>query len=200
MLRSLIKVFVFCILWTLSAGLVQAEQKPVLEFAKPMKDLFSHRIHSEGFKKVGISCVDCHNFAVKAVDADPLGPGVEKGLIAPNRKTCHQCHLGTVTLARPNQCVLCHRNTEQIKPSSHKQNWRFRHGKFAQADMDSCKECHTDRSCTACHTQRDSLKPMVHRPNFRLTHSIEARANPASCVVCHSTTTSCVQCHTSGVQ
>ncbi|MBK9294992.1 MAG: hypothetical protein IPM57_11235 [Oligoflexia bacterium] len=170
------------------------------DLAKPLNLLFSHKAHQNAFNKTEISCTKCHNFSVKPKGSDPLAEGVPSGLLKVSRKVCHECHMGKISLPRPNQCTLCHKNVEKLMPESHKKNWAKRHGHIAQLNSDACKDCHTDKTCTQCHTQRDTLKPNVHRPNFRLTHSIEARANPQSCVVCHANTSSCTQCHTRGLR
>ena len=177
-----------------------ASESREVDLIKPLHLLFSHKAHENLFEKTDTSCTTCHTFSIKAVSGDPLDPGVPSGLLKVKKNVCHECHMGKVSVPRPNQCTLCHSHVEKLIPDSHKLNWKSRHGTFAQADPDSCKECHGVRSCTQCHTQRDNLKPAVHRPNFRLTHSIEARANPQSCVVCHSNTSYCLQCHTKGMK
>lgn len=170
------------------------------DLVKPLNQLFTHKAHQKAFKKTEVSCTNCHSFATKPEGNDPLSEGVPKGLIKADRKVCHECHMGKISLPRPNQCTLCHKNVNKLMPDSHKQNWKYRHGKIAQSNSEACKDCHNDKTCTQCHTQRDTLKPAVHRPNFRLTHSIEARANPQSCVTCHANTSSCTQCHTRGLR
>lgn len=175
-----------------------AEQK--VELRTPMNQLFNHKNHRTVFSKNGVACTDCHTFSIKSQSFDPLSPNVGGGNLKPNRKTCHECHLDKVDMPRPNQCTLCHLNVQKLAPENHKLSWKQRHGRFAQIDSDSCKQCHTDtQTCTQCHTQRNTLKPSVHRPNFRMMHSIEARSNPASCVTCHSTTSTCLQCHKGGL-
>lgn len=167
------------------------------ELTVSLKSLFDHKRHLAPFKDGSIGCTDCHTFSIKSPSFDPLAPNVAKGFLVPSRKVCHECHIGRVSLPRPNQCTLCHKEPAQLKPSDHALSWRSRHGRFAQQDPDSCTKCHSDNqnSCGNCHTQKNTLKPFVHRPNFRVMHSLEARANPSSCIACHSTTSTCVACH-----
>lgn len=214
MLRILTERLFLLFSWTLFIGVVhsyaegaekvpessKALSKDKPKLVKPMKSLFSHKNHLESFKKLDVSCTTCHSFSVKTQASDPLAEGVEAGLIKPDRKTCHQCHMEAISLPRPNQCTLCHADLKELMPKDHSQNWKVRHGRFAQIDQDACKKCHANKTCSECHTQRDALKPAVHRPNFRVTHSIEARAHPQSCVTCHSTNNSCTQCHTKGLR
>lgn len=173
------------------------QNKIAPELRLGMKDLFSHKSHGEVFKGNSISCTDCHSFAIKSPSKDPLATNVGANLINPSKRVCHECHMGKVNVARVNQCTLCHKSFQSLKPADHSLGWKERHGRFAQMDSDSCTACHSENqnSCLNCHTVKNNLKPSVHRPNFRMFHSIEARANPASCVTCHSTTSTCAQCH-----
>lgn len=166
----------------------------------PLKNLFSHKGHLDAFKKTGVSCTNCHSFALKSNSSDPLSAGIPKGFIKPSPQICHECHQGKVQMPRPSQCTLCHQETKLLEPANHQMNWSKRHGLFAQSDADSCLQCHTQSTCSECHIQKNKIKPKVHRPNFRSFHSIEARSNPQSCVVCHSSTTTCLNCHTKGFQ
>jgi hypothetical protein len=166
---------------------------PIL--VQPLKTLFNHKAHTGGFQKLGIRCTDCHTFAVKPRESGPVGSQVPAGFLKPSRQICHQCHLGHVAVARPNQCLLCHLNTDAIKPEDHLLGWRIRHGRMAQMDRQSCAECHTTSSCNQCHAKVDVLNPQVHAPNYRLMHSIHARANPQSCVQCHKSVSFCKDCH-----
>lgn len=174
---------------------IESEAKPQLVTA--LNSLFSHKRHQLPFQSMGISCTECHSFAVKSQSFDPLAENVESGFLKPSRKVCHECHLGKIQTARVNQCSLCHLNPAQLKPESHKLDWRSRHGQFAQMDPESCNSCHRENqnACSNCHTQRSTMKPNVHRPNFRMFHSIEARINPAKCSTCHASTSFCIQCH-----
>lgn len=166
--------------------------------SQPLKSLFRHSKHEEAFKKLGVSCVDCHTFSIKQKEAGPITDVKPDGYIQAPRGVCHQCHLGNVQLPRPNQCLLCHAQTDTIKPKDHFLGWRERHGKMAQMNRESCTQCHTDSSCSKCHLKTDRMNPQVHRPNFRITHSIHARANPQSCIECHKSPAFCRDCHYGG--
>lgn len=182
-----------------AADSVSAKQQTVSPtLVAPLKRLFSHSEHEAPFLRMNVACTECHSFSVKTGPFDPLAPEVKKGFLMPDRKICHQCHLEKIQQPRRNQCTLCHQDTREIMPADHKNSWRIRHGQFAQADADSCKQCHSPRTCTECHTQRDLAKPAVHRPNFLMTHSIQARANPQSCVACHTSPSQCTDCHSRG--
>lgn len=190
----------FLISLSMVLGIGVAIQLSAAEKARvsvPVATLFNHKVHLKAFKDK-VSCTDCHSFSVKSDVKDPLSAPIGKGHLKVDRKSCHACHLHSLTQPTPNQCVLCHSDTKAIMPDSHHLNWNFRHGRVAQSNPESCKDCHREADCNKCHTQRDAVKPMVHRPNFRLTHGIEARARPESCASCHSTTNTCTKCHTKG--
>ncbi|MCC6276655.1 MAG: hypothetical protein IT289_01925 [Oligoflexia bacterium] len=200
-MKLTLKTFLMILVFAGSgAGLAQSTTSKNLSNTRPLKDIFDHKRHSESFKKMSISCTDCHTFSVKAVTGDPTAKGVPAGYLKPQSQVCHQCHMAKITVPRPNQCTLCHTNVGALMPKSHGAGWKSRHGRFAQTDPDSCKECHSENSCTKCHSQRDAARPNVHRPSFRFSHSVEARSNPQSCVVCHSNTATCTQCHTKGLK
>lgn len=167
---------------------------------EPVKTLFDHKKHRNPFNKSSTSCTDCHTFSVKAPSSDPLAAKVPSGYLQPNKKVCHECHLAKVSLARVNQCSLCHAQPEKLIPENHKLAWKKRHGHVAQMEPESCHACHKDNqnSCNNCHTQKNTLKPIVHRANFRMTHAIEARGNPARCTTCHTSSQFCSRCHESG--
>lgn len=202
MLRTFSKSIFSAILLITAETVAAPNYKPSHppQFVQKWPELFNHKKHLEKFKQMGVSCTECHTFSVKANTSDPLLPGVSKGYLIPDKKICHDCHLGKINIPRSNECVLCHTNTHDLMPESHKLNWKSRHGTFAEMDRDSCRECHSDKNCTQCHVQRDTSKPQVHRPNFRISHSIEARMNPQKCVTCHTTVNSCVMCHTRGIK
>ena len=162
----------------------------------PLRELFSHPKHKHALQSVGKSCTDCHTFSARPSDPGPVGEGVPVGVLKAPRQVCHECHLGKTAAPSPKNCALCHSRPSELKPASHHQNWKLRHGSAARMDSNNCAQCHAQTSCSQCHLQRDVSKPSVHRPNFRMTHSIEARANPVSCASCHVNTTSCVDCHT----
>ena len=167
-------------------------------FNQPLRELFVHSKHKEAFGKLGVRCTDCHTFAIKPKESGPVGPAVPSQFLQPPARICHQCHLGKVALARPNQCILCHANTQSLMPEDHLLSWRIRHGKMAQLDRQSCNQCHTTSSCSTCHLKNDTMNPVVHPPNFRLTHSIRVRADPQSCIMCHKSASFCKDCHTGG--
>lgn len=189
-------IFILCV--SNSAFAKKEEAKP--ELRKAYSELFNHKLHLKPFADTKVVCIDCHRFSIKSSSFDPLASNVPAGLLGISRKVCHECHLGKVELPRMNQCSVCHRNPEKLRPANHALAWKNRHGKMAQMDPDSCNSCHKENqnSCVNCHTQRNTLRPMVHRPNFRLTHSVEARANPAKCTTCHAKVSSCMQCHKGG--
>lgn len=185
-------IFIFC--WNATA-------RESADLRLPVKQLFNHKKHTSAFSQTKLNCTDCHSFSVKSPGFDPLSINVGSGYLMPNRKVCHECHLGKVQVARVNQCSLCHLYPEKLAPESHKLSWPKRHGQFAQMDSNSCTACHKDNqnSCNNCHSQRNTVNSVVHRANFRLTHSIEARANPARCLACHTVANRCTDCHIKGI-
>lgn len=196
MLRTICSILLLCV-FVLNA---EAKKKVEPELRKPFKELFNHKSHQKAFADTKLSCTDCHNFSVKSSSFDPLASNVPAGLLGISKKVCHECHMGKVELPKVNQCSVCHKDPEKLRPANHELAWKNRHGKMAQMDPDSCNSCHRENqnSCQNCHTQKNTLKPMVHRPNFRLTHSVEARANPAKCTTCHAKISTCIQCHKGG--
>ena len=160
-----------------------------------LNKIFSHGHHLPYFKDLGVRCIDCHNFTVKNKSRGPLADPVKMKILKPNRKICHECHLGKIAIPRKNQCSLCHADIEVLRPNNHKLNWRRRHGIKAQFDSDSCKQCHQQNECSKCHLQRDNMNPNVHRGSFKYFHSIVARSRPASCVKCHQSASFCNDCH-----
>ena len=174
-----------------------AESRPNT-LVEPLQSLFRHSKHHEAFGKLKIRCADCHSFSIKPKEKGPVDARVPTGLLKPSPRICHECHLGKVSLPRPNQCVICHTSTEAIRPPDHLLGWETRHGRMAQLDRQSCAACHTPATCSKCHSRVDALNPIVHEPNFRLAHSIRARANPQSCVQCHKSPSFCKDCHAGG--
>lgn len=180
----------------MAAPVAGAAPEPTLVL--PLKELFSHGKHAEGFSRLNVSCTDCHDFSIRAKTPGPLSDPVRAGLLHPKRSVCHDCHNGRLTLPRPNQCLLCHAQTDALKPRDHFLSWTSRHGKMAQMDRDSCAQCHAPTGCANCHSRMDTMNPSVHKPNFRLTHSIQARAHPQTCVECHRSAPFCADCHNGG--
>ena len=164
------------------------------EIHVPLERVFKHQKHMQAFKKMKISCQDCHRFSIKSKKTGGLPKSVNGKFLHPSKGVCHQCHLGQLALPRPNQCVICHTDVVVLRPKDHDQAWMKRHGRFSQLDSDSCKKCHTKSGCSECHLKRDPLKNRVHSGNFRLTHSIKARANQG-CVTCHRSQKFCTDCH-----
>lgn len=161
----------------------------------PLKTLFSHQKHMKKFDELGLTCADCHTFLIKSEKKGPLGRPVKEHFALGPSGICHQCHLGKLSFPRPNQCTLCHSNSQILKPKNHLISWKERHGKIAQMDRDACAKCHTPQTCDRCHTKLDTMNPNVHRANFRLNHSVEARMNPQSCITCHREGSFCYDCH-----
>lgn len=162
----------------------------------PLKTLFSHERHLDAFKRMDRACTSCHSFSIQSQEKGPTAEPVPSGLLKAPVKSCHECHVEKIALARPNQCVICHGSTKKIQPKDHEMAWKERHGRMAQLDSEGCRKCHTPVSCDRCHAQRDSMNPNVHPGNFRLFHSIQARGNPASCLTCHRSQQFCLDCHT----
>ncbi|OFZ22529.1 MAG: hypothetical protein A2X94_02700 [Bdellovibrionales bacterium GWB1_55_8] len=178
----------------ISTASAETARRPGL--VKPRDKLFSHKSHLKPFESLGVSCTDCHTFSIKPEETGPMGRQVKEKLLKPAQGICHSCHLGKITIARRQQCTLCHADTGALQPESHFQNWKTRHGKLSQQDSDSCSACHVPRDCTSCHNKQNRLDPQVHRPNFRVSHSIDARAEPQSCTQCHRRASFCMDCHT----
>ncbi|HEX4925261.1 MAG TPA: cytochrome c3 family protein [Bdellovibrionales bacterium] len=187
--------FMICAALISLARPAPTESPPALKTG--LKTLFHHGRHEKIMKGSSITCAECHTFAVKAKGSDPLAPRVGAGFLNPPKGVCHQCHIGTVSFPRPNQCTLCHADNARLAPADHKTNWRIRHGWYAQQNNKSCTQCHSDvdNSCTKCHAQKDVTRPFVHPPNFTVTHGISARANPQACIACHSSKNTCTSCH-----
>lgn len=187
-------VFVPCI-GSVDKNKIEKGNNKKEEIHVDLKKVYSHKRHKGTFERMGISCQDCHSFAIKSENTGGLPKIVKKPFLNPPRMICHQCHLGKITLPRPNQCTACHTDVATVKPKDHTLNWSTRHGRFAQKDRDACNKCHNDSRCSECHLHRDPIKALVHRAGFRLSHSIQARAKPESCVTCHRSSGFCMDCH-----
>lgn len=195
------RIFIFNFIFTFQSLGASASGEP--HFVKntkallnqPLKTLFSHPKHSSTFKQFGVQCTDCHRFSVKPEEAGVLSEPVPSGYLESSKQVCHQCHIAKLTLPAANQCTLCHRQTEELKPEDHKLSWTKRHGKMAQMNRDSCVQCHSPTSCDQCHSRRDTLNASVHPGNFKMFHSIQARARPQSCMECHKSSSFCISCH-----
>ncbi len=182
---------------------------PASKLKMKLDRLFSHQTHKALFMKettsssgnqMKIDCQDCHRFSIKGKRKGILPKSVSNRYLKAPRFVCHQCHLGRVSFPRPNQCTLCHKDVNSLKPVDHLFNWQDMHGKMSQLDRDYCSSCHTDRNCSNCHVKKDTMNPNRHRANFRLTHSIEARAMPGSCFTCHRSIRYCINCHKGGLR
>lgn len=137
--------------------------------------------------------------------AKPLNPNVrpqdhtplfrrrhEQAASAPSAQ-CHQCHSG-LSGSRRDSCQDCHAVS---RPKSH--TLRFRsvaHGREAARDPKACASCHEVDYCAECHAQR----PPSHRGDFELRHDRVARLNPRACMTCHTFESTCVDCHSGGIE
>jgi len=141
---------------------------------------FTHEIHSNLEKK----CHTCHSGMEKCE--------TRKDTPEMKMETCTPCHNGKKADSR---CSLCHSQSRDLRPQSHKSNsfTRRGHALEAKADAAMCEQCHSPGSCDNCHFGRG--KTAVHEPGFKYSHEFSVRTGEKDCAVCHTTEQFCRSCH-----
>lgn len=140
---------------------------------------FPHKTHVDE----KIDCLTCHKGIAFSED-------VSAGHL-PSMSACQSCH---DDLEEANYCQRCHNANENLKPTTHKLDWRHAHGVVNHLDEASCKTCHTEKQCLDCH-QGDNLDRKVHKLNFINSHSLAAKGKTDNCYTCHEEQEFCITCH-----
>ena len=158
---------------------------------------FKHKKHDKFFKRENIVCANCHYMQVSLEGKTPQqADAISQEFMYPSMEECHFCHRNEKFKAEaPQNCMICHKDTQQIMPQNHRKDWLKEHKTVSRQTGGECASCHEENYCTDCHLRRDSVRQMVHERNYIFYHSIEARNNPRKCVSCHSAVF-CKDCHT----
>lgn len=158
---------------------------------------FEHSTHQQLFARMGVACVDCHQFALR-IETDDAELARSLSAIAsyPGSEACHPCHQsGEIHVTdAPSRCRTCHTNLWPLLPEDHHANWSRAHAVVARIEATSCDDCHRQQECADCHARRDTIDTRVHERSFGFFHSVQARANPMECGSCHRADY-CIQCH-----
>ena len=148
--------------------------------------IFSHKTHTAGQEGKEVACAECHK-------------GIEKSAAITKavRVTMDDCMACHAKRGVSNDCATCHQSIRQdVKPSSHQQNWTRFHGRKAmdsnRQGVNRCETCHTEDSCNACHRTE---APASHTQFWRERgHGIAVSIDRDSCQVCHLAD-ACEHCH-----
>ena len=116
------------------------------------------------------------------------------------RESCATCHVGVVPrvvselpAAAAGGAAGVH--LLRIPPSSHKLDFRERHGPEADARPTSCETCHTRSACLECHRPNGGKQSTYHPQAFLTRHPSAAYARVTNCSECHNTGQFCQSCH-----
>ncbi|HQV32821.1 MAG TPA: cytochrome c3 family protein [Calditrichia bacterium] len=146
---------------------------------------FSHAKHIEA----NFDCQACHT---EVVAKEAVGD-----YILPDMVACLDCHEHK---AAEVECASCHMPFEDLKPMSHRGDFKHAHGEHAKlgteamsADM-SCAVCHKQEFCQECH-EGENLGRLSHPLNYEFTHALEAQGREKECMTCHSERQFCFDCH-----
>ncbi len=176
---------------------VRSEADPYVPSRFPANNInFPHERHIS----LGVDCLRCH----EGVDKAELG--TRDHLMKMTQ--CLTCHDGQQA---PNRCTTCHlaepdgrlqtrfasgsmAPTGQLRDDAHDRDFLRRHAHLAQADLESCSDCHRAAECEACHVS-SSKAFRIHPPDWMASHGIAARGQAMDCAACHRQQSSCVACH-----
>jgi hypothetical protein len=136
---------------------------------------FPHATHLAA----GTDCATCHG---RTDAAEPELPA---------KALCRTCH---ATASGQSDCVLCHAESESLRPTSHTTGWGEVHPSAARLDQASCSDCHTEQDCQDCHAG-DNVRPRVHPLNYAFNHALDARGGEITCAGCHEDPQYCQACH-----
>ncbi len=132
--------------------------------------IFNHQRHL----KKEIVCHTCHR-----------NEGAQ--VYIPVKEDCIDCH---AEIGIPASCKTCHKDTEILKPDSHKGgDFEHLHGKMG-LELTTCSSCHgKKRFCYDCHGVE-----MPHSDDYILIHPSRVKGEPQRCSLCHGDQ-SCEKCH-----
>lgn len=154
---------------------------------------FPHNAHKEAMSQGGDLCMACHPFTSNEItDLERLDQ-VQTIYNEPLAEICHACHMEA--RSAPMDCVVCHTNTDSIRPPDHVGDYTWFHKESARNDEAGCRSCHIDLNfCTDCHFGRDAARRNVHPFAYRDRHGLEARMGAGDCAGCHQPGF-CADCH-----
>jgi len=181
-----------------SSTAVVKKEKTWWQLRKDRSDIFyPHKPHIKIMKNDGDACMLCHPFRKNITHDDAEHKKLNRINNEPLKSICHDCHVEKNTA--PSECRLCHPDPSSIWPQDHNYNYKKHHVQDAQADQQSCNECHKQLSfCINCHFKRNysggysGIK--VHKLGYKSMHGLDARIAPAECGSCHQANY-CSDCH-----
>ncbi len=168
---------------------------------------YSHEFHVLEQK---MACETCHTNLATVDYSDEHSKA--------SMQTCTTCHNNEQA---PLECVACHTNPLELRPTDHSADFLVAHKNRARIDQSECATCHAEDDCAQCHegaaffttisgANQDIQSPLspavgsgtralivsrVHELNFRLTHPLAAEGRSQECATCHDTRDFCQTCH-----
>ncbi len=140
---------------------------------------FSHEGHLES----GLKCTKCH--------ADVAQKESLEQMHLPKMETCRSCHEVSDEI---DDCYVCHRKSDRLKPYDHTELWLPNHGIYKTSGIQDCATCHTEDYCSDCH-EGENLFAESHPPEFILTHAMSFQIRESNCFSCHEGNDYCIECH-----
>lgn len=142
---------------------------------------FPHKTHLDQ----GVKCLVCHKGITKAVNTVAVH--------LPKMNRCQSCHRQK-RVSDPLTCRVCHTKQQDLKPITHRLDWKHVHQFAAESNPKDCAQCHAQTYCEDCHEGKN-LTHKTHPLNFEWNHAIEAKAGKTQCISCHEDEVFCIQCH-----
>ena len=174
------------------------EEKSWWQLRQERSDIFyPHKPHINIMEQGGDACMLCHPFSKNNIHDEKKLKPLNQINNEPLEAICHDCHVEKINA--PSECRLCHPNPSTIWPQDHNYDYKNSHAEDAQADQESCGECHKQLSfCTDCHFKRNLSGGFsgtsVHKLGYKTLHGLDARIAPATCGSCHQVNY-CSDCH-----
>ncbi|MBD3320128.1 MAG: hypothetical protein GF350_03445 [Chitinivibrionales bacterium] len=143
--------------------------------------IFSHVSHYPREKE----CTRCHTTTDNTKQ-------FYKSANYPPMDECLTCHDNKKA---PENCALCHGDSDTLLPQSHANRWLCRggHGMEATFDKARCLTCHSEMQCNRCHRGQAGFK--IHPAGYRFTHGMDVKTGKNNCAMCHETRNMCARCH-----
>jgi hypothetical protein len=166
---------------------------------------FSHAQHFKDREAYHLDCTTCHYSLAASTSLT--------NLTLPKMADCVSCHDLSKSVAsgyRMSNCAGCHLDAQSgrvpeihssiVKPTSHTEGFRLRHGEEASKPGAPCFVCHMNvapsavgkQECVGCH---QVMMPVSHTARWKDdVHGKYAALDRMSCSVCH-VTDYCSRCH-----
>jgi len=117
------------------------KEKSWWQLRQNRSDIFyPHKLHMDIMKSDGDACMLCHPFSSNTVHDEELLKPLAQINNEPLEAICHDCHVEKMN--GPSECKLCHPDPATVWPQNHNFDYKNNHTQDAQADQDSCNECH----------------------------------------------------------